>query len=78
MQERVNRLGMWASEETLAVTQLLSSWKVENRFMKFDFFFKSTKGQTDWLFVELRWSCSAVMRRPLSNFIQVIKLLNMD
>lgn len=38
MKERVNRLGMWASEETLAVTQLLSSWKVENRFMKFDFF----------------------------------------
>lgn len=38
MKERVNRLGMWGSEETLAVTQLLSSWKVENRFMKFDFF----------------------------------------
>lgn len=28
--------------------------------------------------MELRWSCSAVMRQPLSNLIQVIKLLNMD
>lgn len=43
MKERVNRLGMWASEETLAVTQLLSSWKVENRFMKFDFFSNQQK-----------------------------------